>query len=63
MNSTFWQDDLFINAGVFFNVSLGDHILVDECNRYWYAMDNAGFLIFDEQTWFILGLLQTVSNN
>ena len=48
VNTTFWQDDLFIDAGVFYNSSLGYHITVDQCNRYWYAMGTAGFLIFDE---------------
>ena len=49
VNSTYWQETLFVNASSFPNTSGGAHITLDECGRYWFALGPAGFIIFDHQ--------------
>lgn len=63
VNSTFWQENLFIDASSFSNNTVGDHVTIDECNRFWFAMGSAEFVIFDEYGSYLTTYMTSPTNN
>ncbi len=48
-NSRTWKENLFINASSIASTPSGNHLVVDECDRYWFALGVYGIRIFDKQ--------------
>ena len=49
VNETFWKETLIIDAGPMTNASGGNHVRIDECGRFWFALGSNGVFIFDSQ--------------
>lgn len=49
VNETFWKETLIIDAGLMTNMSGGNHVRIDECGRFWFALGPNGIFIFDSQ--------------
>lgn len=48
MSETWWNETLVIDARPQTNISNGAHVTIDECNRFWFALGQAGVLIYSE---------------
>ena len=49
VNETSWAEAVVVDVKSIIPVSDGDHVSVDECDRLWFSLGNAGVLIFDSQ--------------
>ena len=49
VNSSFWSEQLMIDARSIVSTGTGDgtHITVDRCGRFWFSMNAGGVLIYD----------------
>ncbi|CAF1592758.1 unnamed protein product [Adineta ricciae] len=48
-NITIWSENLFINATSNTSSWGGNHLTIDDCGRYWFALGANGIQIFDQQ--------------
>ncbi|CAF0788416.1 unnamed protein product [Adineta ricciae] len=48
-NITIWSENLFIDAGSTTSSPGGNHLTIDDCGRYWFALGANGIYIFDQQ--------------
>jgi len=48
-NSLAWKQSLFINASSVASGFNGNHLVVDECDRFWFLLGVNGIRIFDNQ--------------
>jgi hypothetical protein len=52
-NGTSWNENLFLNGEPWAPLSNGNHIFIDECGRFWFALGTYGLQIFDDQGSFL----------
>ena len=55
-NTTQWSEGLFINATPTAPASNGNHLLLDECGRWWFSLGINGLQIFDKAGVFLANL-------
>ena len=48
-NSTSWTEELFLDANSIVSSSSGNHLIIDECDRYWFSLGSNGIRLFDNQ--------------
>jgi len=51
--STGWSENLVLDAQSVASNSSGNHIAIDECGRFWFALSNYDLMIFDSQGSFL----------
>jgi len=61
-NSLTWKESLFINASSVASGHNGDHLVVDECDRFWFLLGVNGIRIFDNQG-VLLGNFTMINSN
>ncbi len=47
--NTIWTQNLFLDPKSVATTSDGNHLTIDECNRYWYSLGSNGMTIFNNQ--------------
>ncbi|CAF1005513.1 unnamed protein product [Adineta steineri] len=55
-NSVIWTEQLFVDAHSVAPSSDGNHLTVDECDRYWFMLGGNGIRIFNNQASLIANL-------
>ena len=48
-NDFVWSETLFVNASSFTNKNGGSHVMIDDCQRRWFAIYDFGFVVYDHQ--------------
>ena len=48
-NTTAWGETLVLNASLVASSSVGNHVLIDDCDRSWLSLGHGGVQIFDRQ--------------
>ena len=53
MNTTYWKGEPFIDATSITSTKDGNHVLYDQCGRYWFSLGSNGIKLFNIQTLFV----------
>ena len=53
INTTYWKGEPFIDATSITSTSDGNHVLYDQCGRYWFSLGSNGIKLFNIQTLFV----------
>jgi hypothetical protein len=48
-DSGMWTETLFLDARPLVSSPNGYHLIIDECDRYWFVLGNSGIMIFNNQ--------------
>ena len=59
--STVWTQNFFLNAKPAAPASDGNHLTIDECNRYWYSLGSNGMKIFNNQGLLVVNFTAIIS--
>lgn len=57
-NNLTWLETLFIDATTVTSTSGGDHLIIDDCDRYWFSLGGNGLRIYDNQGFLITNVTQ-----